>query len=132
MLKKSAAKKFKSIIYPVAFILIVILSALYKYVFKGSGDITLQGFKSGKTASVTETTAPDDLYQETGIFAVCVSIRAMLIASVNKAKTINHLSKGIMKNETDFIRRIQCPKTLWRDAVRFLSENKIGCERVVI
>jgi len=67
MLKKSAAKKFKSIIYPVAFILIVILSAVYKYVFKGSGDITLQGFKSGKTASVTETTAPDDLYQETGI-----------------------------------------------------------------
>ena len=67
MLKKSTAKKFKSIIYPVAFILIVILSALYKYVFKGSGDITLQGFKSGKTASVTETTAPDDLYQETGI-----------------------------------------------------------------
>lgn len=67
MLKKSAAKKFKSVIYPVAFILIVILSALYKYVFKGSGDITLQGFKSGKTASVTETTAPDDLYQETGI-----------------------------------------------------------------
>ena len=67
MLKKSAAKKFKSVIYPVAFILIVILSALYKYVFKGSGDITLQGFKSGKTASVTENTAPDDLYQETGI-----------------------------------------------------------------
>ena len=72
------------------------------------------------------------IYQETGIFAVCVSIRAMLIASVNKAKTINHLSMGILKNETDFIRRIQCPKTLWRDAVRFLSENKIGCERVVI
>ena len=67
MLKKSTAKKFKSVIYPVAFILIVILSALYKYVFKGSGDITLQGFKSGKTASVTETTARDDLYQETGI-----------------------------------------------------------------
>lgn len=67
MLKKSAAKKFKSVIYPVAFILIVILSAVYKYVFKGSGDITLQGFKSGKTASVTETTAPDDLYQETVI-----------------------------------------------------------------
>ena len=64
--------------------------------------------------------------------AACASIRAMLISSVNKAKTINHLSKGILKNETDFIRRTQCPKTLWRDAVRFLSENKIGCERVVI
>lgn len=50
-----------------AFILIVILSAVYKYVFKGSGDITLQGFKSGKTASVTETTALDNLSQETVI-----------------------------------------------------------------
>ena len=67
MLKKSTTKKFKSLIYPMAFILIVILSAVYKYVFKGSGDITLQGFKSGKTASVTETTALDNLSQETVI-----------------------------------------------------------------
>ena len=50
-----------------AFILIVILSAVYKYVFKGNGDITLHGFKSGKTASVTETTALDNLPQESVI-----------------------------------------------------------------
>lgn len=67
MLKKSTTKKIKSLVYPLAFILIVILSAVYKYVFKGSGDITLQGFMSGKTASVTETTALDNLPQETEI-----------------------------------------------------------------
>jgi len=67
MLKKSTTKKFKSIIYPLAFILIVIVSAVYKYVFKGSGDITLQGFKSGKTASVTETTALYNLPQESAV-----------------------------------------------------------------
>ena len=67
MLKKSATKKFKSLVYPMAFILIVILSAVYKYVFKGNGDITLHGFKSGKTASVTETTALENLPQETDI-----------------------------------------------------------------
>ena len=64
MLKKSRAKKFKSLIYPLAFILIIILSAVYKYVFKGNGDITLQGFKSGKSASVTESTALATLSQE--------------------------------------------------------------------
>ena len=64
MLKKSRAKKFKSLIYPLAFILIIILSAVYKYVFKGNGDITLQGFKIGKSASVTESTALATLSQE--------------------------------------------------------------------
>lgn len=67
MLKKSTTKKIKSLVYPLAFILIVILSAVNKYVFKGNGDITLHGFKSGKTASVTETTALDNLSQETVI-----------------------------------------------------------------
>lgn len=95
MLKKSAAKKFKSVIYPVAFILIVILSALYKYVFKGSGDITLQGFKSGKTASVTETTAPDDLYQETGIQ---VTVQDTAPATVETVRLISVYICGEVRN----------------------------------
>ena len=95
MLKKSAAKKFKSIIYPVAFILIVILSALYKYVFKGSGDITLQGFKSGKTASVTENTAPDDLYQETGIQ---VTVQDTALATVETVRLISVYICGEVRN----------------------------------
>ena len=95
MLKKSAAKKFKSVIYPVAFILIVILSAVYKYVFKGSGDITLQGFKSGKTASGTETTAPDDLYQETGIQ---VTVQDTAPATVETVRLISVYICGEVRN----------------------------------
>ena len=56
MVKKSTASKIKSLIYPLAFVLIVILSALYKFVFKGSGDFSIKGYKSGKTASVSEMT----------------------------------------------------------------------------
>ena len=92
MLKKSAAKKFKSVIYPVAFILIVILSALYKYVFKGSGDITLQGFKSGKTASVTETTAPDDLY------GIQVTVQDTALATVETVRLISVYICGEVRN----------------------------------
>ena len=95
MLKKSTAKKFKSVIYPVAFILIVILSAIYKYVFKGSGDITLQGFKSGKTASLTETTAPDDLYQETGIQ---VTVQDTAPATVETVRLISVYICGEVRN----------------------------------
>ncbi|MDO4422247.1 MAG: helix-hairpin-helix domain-containing protein [Eubacteriales bacterium] len=95
MLKKSATKKFKSVIYPVAFILIVILSAVYKYVFKGSGDITLQGFKSGKTASVTETTAPDDLYHETDIQ---VTVQDTAPATVETVRLISVYICGEVRN----------------------------------
>lgn len=95
MLKKSAAKKFKSVIYPVAFILIVILSAVYKYVFKGSGDITLQGFKSGKTASVTETTAPDDFYHETDIQ---VTVQDTAPATVETVRLISVYICGEVRN----------------------------------
>lgn len=95
MLKKSAAKKYKSVIYPVAFILIVILSALYKYVFKGSGDITLQGFKSGKTASVTENTAPDDLYKETDIQ---VTVQDTAPATVETVRLISVYICGEVRN----------------------------------
>ena len=54
MLKKSTTRKIKSMIYPLAFILIILLSALYKLVFRGDGSFSVRAFKSGKTASVTE------------------------------------------------------------------------------
>ena len=52
MLKKSTTAKIKKFIYPAAFILIVILSALYRYVFKGNGDLKVGAFKSGKTMTI--------------------------------------------------------------------------------
>ena len=109
MLKKSTTKKFKSLIYPLAFILIVILSALYKYVFKGSGDITLQGFKSGKTAQVTETTALDNLPQETGIQTTvqnlpaetCETIQFISVYICGEVRNpgIYEAPKGVMLND---------------------------------
>ena len=53
MLKKSTVKKIKGLIYPAAFILIIVLSVVYKLVLKGNGDLTVTAFKSGKTAEVT-------------------------------------------------------------------------------
>ena len=109
MLKKSTTKKFKSLIYPLAFILIVILSALYKYVFKGSGDITLQGFKSGKTALVTETTALDNLVQETGVQTTvqvspaetCETIQFISVYICGEVRNpgIYEAPKGVMLND---------------------------------
>jgi len=50
MTRKSLAGRIKSLIYPVAFILIIILSVIYKLVFKSAGGITIQAFKSKSTA----------------------------------------------------------------------------------
>ncbi len=65
MLKKSTAKKIKSLIYPLAFVLIIILSAVYKLVFKGNGDLSVRAFKSGKTAAVAGSAAPSDVTYNT-------------------------------------------------------------------
>ena len=109
MLKKSTTKKFKSLIYPLAFILIVIVSAVYKYVFKGSGDITLQGFKSGKTASVTETTALYNLPQEsavqittqdlTPVASETVRLISVYICGEVRNPGIYDAPKGVMLND---------------------------------
>ena len=95
MLKKSTAKKFKGLIYPMAFILIIILSAVYKYVFKGSGDISLQGFKSGKTATVTESTALEDITLET---PVQITARDMPASSSETVQFISVYICGEVRN----------------------------------
>lgn len=95
MLKKSTAKKFKGLIYPMAFILIIILSAVYKYVFKGSGDISLQGFKSGKTATVTESTAFEDITLET---PVQITARDMPASSSETVQFISVYICGEVRN----------------------------------
>ena len=65
MLKKSTANKIKSLIYPLAFILIIILSAVYKLVFKGNGDLSIRAYKSGKTASLSESTVAESTVPDT-------------------------------------------------------------------
>ena len=64
-MKKSTAGKLKKFIYPLAFILIVILSVLYKFVLKGSGDFTIEAFKTGRTGQITGQTATSSGAQET-------------------------------------------------------------------
>ncbi len=65
MLKKSTSSRIRSLIYPAAFILIIILSALYKIVFKGEGTLQVQGFKSGKSVLVTEAQVSESRAEET-------------------------------------------------------------------
>ena len=52
MVKKSTANKIKKMIYPLAFVLIIIMSALYKLVLKGDGEFSIQAFKSRKTVQI--------------------------------------------------------------------------------
>lgn len=70
MLKKSTAKKIKSLIYPLAFILIIILSAVYKLVFKGNGDLSIRAYKNGKTASLSENSVAESIPAETSRYSV--------------------------------------------------------------
>ena len=55
MVKKSSTEKIKSLIFPLAFILIVILSVIYKFVFKGNGAFSIEAFKGTKTYQSEET-----------------------------------------------------------------------------
>ena len=65
MLKKSTTQKIKSLIYPLAFILIIILSAVYKLVFKGNGDLSIRANKSGKTLSLSEVSEAESISPDT-------------------------------------------------------------------
>ena len=56
MNKKSVKTKIKKLITPLAFVLVIILSAFYKFVLKGSGDLTISAFKTERSANVTEST----------------------------------------------------------------------------
>ena len=65
MLKKSTTSKIKSLIYPMAFILIIVLSAVYKLVFRGNGTLSVQAFKSGRNALITEVSSSGSVYEGT-------------------------------------------------------------------
>ena len=108
-MKKSTAGKLKSLIYPLAFILIIILSVLYKFVFKGSGDFTVEAFRSGKTAQLTDASGtvgetksvnPSDAMSETTIeSAVTVQVISIYICGEIRNPGIYEAPKGVMLNE---------------------------------
>ncbi len=109
MLKKSTANKIKSLIYPLAFILIIILSAVYKLVFKGNGDLSIRAYKSGKTAlinesSVNESTVPETVPSastETSSepSAVSVQMISVYICGEVNVPGIYEAPKGVLLND---------------------------------
>lgn len=108
-MKKSTAGKLKSLIYPLAFILIIILSVLYKFVFKGSGDFTVEAFRSGKTAQLTDASGtaeetksvnPSDAMSETTIeSALTVQVISIYICGEVRNPGIYEAPKGVILNE---------------------------------
>ena len=66
MIKKSTKATIKKLVYPLAFILVIILSVVYKFVFKGRNDITINAFKSGKSAVITEAKSHMSEPKDTG------------------------------------------------------------------
>ena len=83
-MKKSTAKKLKNLIYPLAFILILILSVVYKFVLKGSGDFSIEAFKTKKTAQLTE--------QETSVTDVSSSVNVDNSAESSNQVTVQIIS----------------------------------------
>ena len=83
-MKKSTAKKLKNLIYPLAFILILILSVVYKFVLKGSGDFSIEAFKTKKTAQLTE--------QETSVADVSSSVNVDISAESSNQVTVQIIS----------------------------------------
>lgn len=109
-MKKNTANKIKSLIYPLAFVLIVVLSALYKFVFKGSGDFSLEAFKSGKTSQTStssetvETEEPvgssvQESFATSSEPAVTVQVISVYICGEVNNPGIYEAPKGVLLNE---------------------------------
>ena len=105
MVKKSTANRIKKMIYPLAFILIVIMSALYKFVFKGSGELSIQAFKSRKTTQITETAeVSEEIVVSTSASEVSdTTVQTVQLISVYICGEVNNpgiyeAPKGVMLN----------------------------------
>ena len=110
-MKKSASGKIKRFIYPLAFILVVILSVLYKLVFKGSGDIFIQTVKGGKNSIVTSSAVsetgemvPSDISGDNPSYNPSESTEKAILISVYICGEVNKpgiykAPKGVLLND---------------------------------
>ena len=111
-MKKSTAGKLKSLIYPLAFILIILLSVVYKFVFKGDGGLTIEAFKSKKTAQLTDGSETSDMQGEVTTpysssaalttlteSSVTVQVISIYICGEVRNPGIYEAPKGVMLNE---------------------------------
>ena len=107
MIKKSTKARIKKLIYPLAFVLVIILSVIYKFVFKGSGDITVNAFKSGRSAPVSEseivpTESHEPVVSDDAAFssaAVTIQLISIYICGEVNRPGIYEAPKGVMLND---------------------------------
>lgn len=110
-MKKSATQNLKSIIFPLAFILVILLSVIYKLVFKGNLDSVVQGYKSKKTVPVTTiessvviseelafTSVPDTSITSATVTEIDQTVSIYICGEVNNPG-IYVARKGVMLND---------------------------------
>lgn len=110
-MKKSTTQNLKSIIFPLAFILVIVLSVIYKLVFKGSLDSVVQGYKSKKTVPVTTiersaviseelafTSVPDTSITRATVTEIDQTVSIYICGEVNNPG-IYVVRKGAMLND---------------------------------
>ena len=137
-MKKSTAAKIKKLIYPLAFILVIILSAVYKLVFKGNTDFTINAIKSGKSevirtsestreehpevtalASVSESSAPTETVQLVSVY-ICGEVINPGIYEAPKGVILNDiiedaggLTEEASVNNINFVYQITCNMSIY-------------------
>ena len=137
-MKKSVATKIKKLIYPLAFILVIILSAVYKLVFKGNTDFTINAIKSGKSevirtsestreehpevtalASVPESSAPTETVQLVSVY-ICGEVINPGIYEAPKGVILNDiiedaggLTDEASVNNINFVYQITCNMSIY-------------------
>lgn len=88
-MKKSATQNLKSIIFPLAFILVILLSVIYKLVFKGNLDSVVQGYKSKKTVPVTTIESSAVISEELTFTSVTdTSITSATVTEIDQTVSI--------------------------------------------
>ena len=150
-MKKSTAAKLKNLIYPLAFVLVIILSVVYKFVFKGNGDLSIEAFRSGKTAQLTEEssdvsgrvsvsdTAAAELTETT---AETVEMVSVYICGEVVNAGIYEAPKGVMLNDIieqagglteaasvkniNFVYQIECNMSIYIPSEDEIAEGFVG------
>ena len=150
-MKKSTEAKLKNLIYPLAFVLVIILSVVYKFVFKGNGDLSIEAFRSGKTAQLTEEssdvsgrvsvsdTAAAELTETT---AETVEMVSVYICGEVVNAGIYEAPKGVMLNDIieqagglteaasvkniNFVYQIECNMSIYIPSEDEIAEGFVG------
>ena len=151
-MKKSTLNKLKSLIFPLAFVLVIILSACYKFVFKGSGDLSIAAFRTGKTAQVTDGSSSglQNIEQNPGVnetsesaqitetvelisVYICGEVRNAGIYEAPKGVMLNDiieeaggLTENASVNNINFVYQIECNMSIYIPSVEEITGGFTG------